>query len=51
VDSTYERQQERKRNEPPARSWETVRAAIEDAKGAREGVVQEDRFGGVGDER
>jgi hypothetical protein len=42
MDSTYHAQQRRKAAEPAPRSWETVRAAIEEAKGAREAVVSED---------
>jgi hypothetical protein len=59
MSEVYARQQERKRNAPPARDWPTTLAAIRAAGGAREKAcpVQkdrqafEDRFGGVGDER
>jgi hypothetical protein len=38
----YDRQQRRKAAEPAPRAWSVVRAAIEEAKGAREAVVSED---------
>jgi len=36
MDEVYDRQQRRKAAEPAPRAWSVVRAAIEEAKGARE---------------